>query len=465
MQHYDALRHYPIVKKQNPNTLQLQGCSRALSRFTKEGVPVMVSAKHSRRSKTALVLAGGGLTGAVYEIGALRAIDDLLVDRTVNDFDIYVGTSAGALVSSFLAHGFSPHEILDGLAGERPGAPPLQPRDVFSLSRQDLLRWGIKIPRTIVGAWSHYLRHRGDMTLFDVVWLFLEALPAGFYDNKALENYLERVLDSQGKSNHFQDLDRELYIIATDLDNGQRAVFSKEHQAHAPISRAVAASSAVPVLYKPVRIDGHDYVDGAARANASLDIAIEHGAKLVVCINPMVPLDNSEHKNIPLLGPDSDYLSDKGLSAIAQQITRISAHSALHYHIKQLRKAHPDVDIILIEPSRHDYKMFFYNAMRYSARLILAQHGFESVTLRIAEDYAHYKTLLGRHDIAITRRVLLQELRALQQDSLSTRTLRRILENPPEQPRLKRRRAATRPLRRALTELNATLEKLETLRA
>ncbi len=36
--------------------------------------------------KTALVLAGGGLSGAVYEIGALRAMDDLLVDRTVNDF-------------------------------------------------------------------------------------------------------------------------------------------------------------------------------------------------------------------------------------------------------------------------------------------------------------------------------------------------------------------------------------------
>ena len=53
-----------------------------------------------RSGKTALVLAGGGLTGAVYEIGALRAIDDLLVDRTVNDFDIYVGTSAGALVAS-----------------------------------------------------------------------------------------------------------------------------------------------------------------------------------------------------------------------------------------------------------------------------------------------------------------------------------------------------------------------------
>jgi predicted acylesterase/phospholipase RssA len=60
------------------------------------------------KSKIALVLAGGGLTGAVYEVGALRAIDDLLLDRTVNDLDIYVGTSAGAVVCSLLANGLSP---------------------------------------------------------------------------------------------------------------------------------------------------------------------------------------------------------------------------------------------------------------------------------------------------------------------------------------------------------------------
>ncbi len=48
------------------------------------------------RSKTALVLGGGGFTGGVYEIGALRALDLLSVNRTVNQFDIYVGTSAPA---------------------------------------------------------------------------------------------------------------------------------------------------------------------------------------------------------------------------------------------------------------------------------------------------------------------------------------------------------------------------------
>ena len=49
------------------------------------------------QSTTALVLGGGGFTGGVYEIGALRALDLLSVNRTVNQFDVYVGTSAGSL--------------------------------------------------------------------------------------------------------------------------------------------------------------------------------------------------------------------------------------------------------------------------------------------------------------------------------------------------------------------------------
>ena len=67
--------------------------------------------RRRKRSKTALVLGGGGFTGGVYEIGALRALDLLSVNRTVNDFDIYVGTSAGAFVSSLLAAGMTPEEM------------------------------------------------------------------------------------------------------------------------------------------------------------------------------------------------------------------------------------------------------------------------------------------------------------------------------------------------------------------
>src|SRR3977135_3561037 len=67
--------------------------------------------RRARRSKTALVLGGGGFTGGVYEIGALRALDLLTVNRTANAFDIYVGNSHRASVASLVAAGVTPEEM------------------------------------------------------------------------------------------------------------------------------------------------------------------------------------------------------------------------------------------------------------------------------------------------------------------------------------------------------------------
>src|ERR687894_2408335 len=68
--------------------------------------------RRSRGSRTALVLGGGGVTGAVYEIGALRALDLLAVNRTVSEFDVYVGTSAGSFVAGLAVNGVTPEEMM-----------------------------------------------------------------------------------------------------------------------------------------------------------------------------------------------------------------------------------------------------------------------------------------------------------------------------------------------------------------
>ena len=411
------------------------------------------------RSKTALVTAGGGLAGAVYEIGALRAIDDILTDRTVNDFDIYVGTSAGSIVGTLLANGVTPEVMLRGLAGDLPGIRAIERRDLFHVNWWDFLRLGVKLPRTLVDAWTHYLRYISDITIFDLLWSISEMLPSGLYDSHALEQYMREIVASYGGSNDFNRLKRELYVIATDLDSGQRAVFGRDSNQDVPISLAVAASTAVPLLYLPVRIADHDYVDGSVRGNASLDIAIEHGATLVICINPMVPFDNSDHHSIPFFGSDSGYLGEKGLTAVASQTGRIQTHSGLIYHIKQLRKTHPEVDIVLIEPSSTDYQMSFSNIMRYSTRLTLARHGFETVSLKLAESYDYYSTLLSRHDIAITQRLVDEELEMIRAAGYAPDVIRRVLERRPAS----NKQLASPTVKDALTTLNATLDDLDLL--
>jgi NTE family protein len=408
--------------------------------------------------KTALVLAGGGLTGAVYHIGALRAINDLLVDRTVNDFDIFVGTSAGALIGSLLANGFTTEEMLKVMDGSHPEIHPITRRNIFSLNYRDYVNWGLRVPQKLINISYGYLRNRGELTLFDLLWSLSEAIPPGLYDGLALERYVRYLFEGAEKSNKFDDLERELYIIATDLDTGDRVVFGKGERMDITISLAVAASSALPILYKPVRIADKEFVDGGLRGTASLDLAIERGATLVVCINPLVPFDNRN----PQLGasgrPGKRLLSDRGIRSVADQVIRTIGHSGLQYHIKQLRRRHPEVDIILIEPRQDDYQMFFNNIMRYSARLTVARHGFESVTLDLAEDYPRYKNTLARHGIPISRRLVIEELNEIYQSGYNPEVIRRILEARTSSGAGRGKDSPAHKLTRTLAELELMLD-------
>ncbi|MFN8497719.1 MAG: patatin-like phospholipase family protein [Anaerolineae bacterium] len=408
----------------------------------------------SRTDKTALVLAGGGLTGAVYEMGALRAIDDLLVELDATQFDIYVGTSAGALVCSFLANGISPGEMIRGVEGQHPYFRGPKPAELFNLNVEEMLLGVGRLPLVTLRALRYYLQHVRDTSPTDVLLSMSEVLPSGIYDNSTLAHYMHETLIAAGGTDDFRELERELYIVATDIDTGARVVFSRDNPA-APISRAVAASSAVPILYKPVRIGDRDYMDGGVRGPASLDVAIERGATLVVVVNPSVPLDNEKRSGGPFSLADRYRISRKGVSAIGAQVYRTLFHAGLQYHLKQVQRQHPEVTFILIEPSPTDTTMFFFNAMRYSSRMTIAQHGYESVTLNLAKDYHRYKQALSRYGITISPRLVNEELEFISQAGGHPDAIRSVMERIASQPRAVP--ALTHRLQQTLDNLEAVL--------
>jgi len=376
----------------------------------------------SRHSKVALVLAGGGIMGVVYEIGALRAINDMLVDLTVNDFDVYVGTSAGALVTAFIANGYTPHEIMQFMDNRHPEIGGVRVGDVFHANLTDYARRLMNLPRALLTLGYNSIRHPGDLALSDLIWEFTEIFPSGLYDGNALERFVRKLLEMPGRSNRFDFLEKQLYVVATELDTGNRAVFGQGGKAIVPISRAVAASSAVPVLYRPVEIFGRDYLDGGLHGTASLDLAIEAGAKLVICINPMVPL------NARRVFPNENYISGHGLPAIINQAVRTLLHSSLRYHIKNLQVKYPDVDIVLIQPEWDDQRMFSYNPMYYGSRLMLAEHGFETVTSGLLAHYDYYRQVLKRHGIEVHTDFVQRELAAMQRSGNNPAVVREIIE-------------------------------------
>ena len=383
-------------------------------------------------TKTALVLSGGGLTGAVYHIGALRALNDALLDRSVNDFDIYVGTSAGAIITSCIANGIRTKDLFRAIAGEA-GAANLERGDIFSPNYGELVRKLAGLPAMSAWACWHYLRHTRDMDLVDFVMLFADALPSGFFDAEAIGRYLRRTFKFTGKTDDFRKLKRDLQIVATDLDNGERVVFGAGSNDRVPISRAAAASAAVPVLYAPVKLDGRELMDGGLRGTASIDIAIERGAELVICINPLVPFDNRS-RSIPRLGTDARTVSEKGFSAITNQVTRTALHAGLHYHLKQVRRAHPEVDIILIEPRRTDARMFFDNPMRFSSRMQIARHGYQSVLVELDENFRRNREVLARHEMTIRRSLLQEHLRLVKRAAYDPRVISQVLQARISQP-------------------------------
>src|ERR671919_796590 len=348
-----------------------------------------------RPSKTALVLGGGGFTGGVYEIGALRALDLLATNRTVNEFDLYVGTSAGAFIGTLTANGVTPEEMMRVLNRDLPS--PFRDIDLQTLLRPNyrgFLQSSLVFPFRMVGVVRELVSRLGETSAVDLLTGLASGLPTGFYSGDGIESYVE--------------------------EGGWADV---------PISRAVAASGALPMIYTPVEINGRQFIDGGIRSTTNVDVAVERGAKFIIVINPLVPYLNDFSKNIPTItGSRVRRVSDMGFVAVANQSFRMLSHDRPHRAGEIWEERYPGVDIILIEPELDDELMFGTSILDYRNRLQIAKHGFESVTLKLARDYDRYKAIAERHGIEISARRVRHVLDQVEREREKLSAWRRILE-------------------------------------
>jgi NTE family protein len=383
-----------------------------------------------RPSKTALVLGGGGFTGGVYEIGALRALDLLATNSTVNEFDVYVGTSAGSFVSSLVANGVTPEEMMRVLNRDLPS--PIRDLDLSTLLSPNyagFLRGSLTFPFKLISVLRETVGQLGEVSAVDFVMGLAAAAPTGVYSGRGIERYVAEVLTDPDRTNDFRLLDRELYLTATDLDTTERVILGEGEWSEVPISTAVAASGALPGIYEPVEIAGREFIDGGILSTTNIDVAIERGAKFVVVINPLVPYVNDFQKNIPTMtGSRVRRVSDMGLGAILNQTFRLLSHDRLHRAVEIWEERYPGVDIILIEPELDDELMFGTSILDYRARLQIAKHGFESVTLKLARDYDRYKAIAERHGIEISARRVRHVLEQVDREREKLSAWRRVLE-------------------------------------
>jgi len=376
------------------------------------------------------VLGGGGFTGGVYEIGALRALDLLAVNRNVNEFDVYVGTSAGSFIASMAANGVTPEEMMRVVNQQVP--TPFRDIDLGTLLRPnylDFAKSAALLPLRVAGIARTLAGNLRSVSMMDIVVGLAEGLPAGVYDGRGIEDYLGDVLGDLDRSADFRMLGRELYLPATDLDTCERIVLGEEGWDDVPIPTAVAASTALPMVYKPVDVKGRHLVDGGLRSTTNLDVAVEHGAKLVVVINPLVPYVNDFQKMIPtMFGSRVRRVTDMGFPQIGYQAFKLLTYQRLHESVKQWSEKYQGVDIILIEPEPNDELMFETNIMNFTKRVEIARHGFESVTIKLAKDYDHFAEVCAKHGIEISATRVRKVMKHFERERERTTAWRRILE-------------------------------------
>jgi NTE family protein len=414
-------------------------------------------AARKRHPRIALVLAGGAVTGGAYKLGGLKALDDVLVNRKTTEFDIYVGLSAGSVLAAPLAGGVTPAEMLRSLEGRSEEFQQIRAMDFYGPNLAEFARKPIEYlldlatyapgviydvlvqtPRVLRALEAPLERARREPTLDNLLECVtpvvdvlaarrefpfpLAYLPSGLFDNASLERYLRRNMERVGMANDFRDLYKtrgvELYVVAMKLDTAERAVFGHDEDHSLTISEAVQASTALPGFYKPVRLRGIDYVDGGVRRTANIDVAIEHGADLIICYNPFRPLSNPVAQRFdPIRGRyeiSGRPLADQGLFSVLNQVFRTLLHSRLQLGIRQYQDDPTFTgDIILIEPTDTDSAFFQMAPLNFWAGQRAGAHGYVSVTETVQSHYELMRQILQSYGVQTTRREVREGLERL----------------------------------------------------
>lgn len=244
----------------------------------------------STKKKIAFVCSGGAVKAAAFHVGVAMALeskgfrflggtrDEQMEGQDPNPsktIRVYVGSSAGSLVSTLLSQGGKLKDLKASF--ESSGSGPIP-----GLRYWQMLFPRMRTPREFLGI---------DNMLMGM--LKNRSIQSPFTTD-GIANYLRSHVI---RTDHFSDLEADLFIVATELNQSRKVVFGKykavpveaylEYRNDVSVSDACAASMALPPIYHPypIQIDGErrDYFDGEIREPLSEHVARDIGCDLVIC--------------------------------------------------------------------------------------------------------------------------------------------------------------------------------------
>ncbi len=367
----------------------------------------------SEKKKIALVLSGGGIKAAAFHLGvclALREKGFIFAGGTKDEVElkypdgkmtirVYVGSSAGAVISAFLAAGYGVDAIIDAFERgsntdlkrmtklRKPNARlrPLTYLDMFTLNGGNFMSFIPNVIRRqsiITGGLEAFLKNGFKVN--------------GLFTTKGIEKYLRKYVFPP---NQFSKLGVELFVVGTQLNHSRKVVFGNFPETYkvktvkyanfASISDAVASSASLPPFFAPYGIKNQKgkelfFFDGEIRDTLSTHVAADHGADLVISsysVHPyhFTPEIGSLHNyGIPVIINQALYqvIQQKIEKHIEHQQNYDSILKAIDGYFQQtgLPNEHKEklmeivakranfkqgVDYIYIHPQPQDHEMFF----------------------------------------------------------------------------------------------------------
>ncbi len=326
--------------------------------------------------KTALCLAGGGIEGLIYEVGVLRALDDLLPGQGILDFDIFCGISAGAIIASVLANRVPPVEITRAFMQDSTMMKGIKPWMLFDFATRD-----------IRSRLASLVLDRGyDDGLLSVL---AGSVPNAFFMGDNIERVLEDFFSMPGRTNSFHELEKELYIGSTDQDTSEHVVFGGLGWRDVPISRAVHASAALIPFYAPQYVAGRWFIDGSFTRTSEMEVAIAKGATLIVIVDPLVPVRAPRSGTVR--GRGGVYAGIQGLKALVN--TRFLGS------LPRIMTAHPEVDFLVFMPEEEDMLLMSGSPLRYRYRMEIERVAYDTASTRLRSDWNRVRPMLARHGL------------------------------------------------------------------
>jgi len=370
------------------------------------------------------------LEGGFYEIGVLCALQDAIEGLDFTRLDVYVGVSSGAVITSLLANGVSPRTLSRAIIS-RADDPEinLDPNLLFTPAVREYARRALKVPGLVARWVKRRFERPLDMSVLGSLLELSALTPVGIFDSAPMERYLARVFSGAGRSNDFRRLRAKLRVVAVKLDSAELVAFGGEGWDHVPVSRAVQASVALPGFYCPVTIDGEDYIDGVARRTLNASLALDEGAELLFCVNPIVPVDVHGANGDGSAGRAKRRgLADYGLPAVLSQTFRTAIHSRMGTGFRGYARTYPHADVILVEPPLSDHRMFFSNIFSASNRREVCEHAYHSTLAQLREQRETVSAKLEKRGMRLRPEVLDDERRLLfDDDERDPRTPRGVM--------------------------------------